>query len=448
MTLYRKIILILSTILIIGTFSISCKKQVDLKKKENPISVLVAAPVRQSLEEYLELSAEIKAIKEVEISSDVPGKIANILKYEGSFVNKGDTIALIDRFVIGANYAYAPARTPISGYVTTTYMAVGASIAAATPIANVADISKLEVEIQVPERSITGVELGQKVLIRIPSSPNKEVEATITKKDYAVNPSTRTLMVKALIDNKDRLFLPGMFSDVSILLNSANNIFVIPNSATFSDDLGKNYIYVVKEDNSQNPPLEGNVATDNTNKQYRAYIREIDILFRSKDKVALSGGLEDGEEVVMFGREFLKDGSLVNRIENDPTILEYITPQNVNTNEIVNNTNNTIKQQTNQRTQVNQAKENNTIKQTTTNQTKPKTSSLLANSTNTTKTTQNTAVKPQNNTTAKPQTNTVIKQQTNNNAVINTAEKDRADNEDVVKNTEQTNDSDIYSVGK
>ena len=447
MILYRKIILILSTILIIGALSISCKKQVDLKKKENPISVLVAAPIRQSLEEYLELSAEIKAIKEVEISSDVPGKIANILKYEGSFVNKGDTIALIDRFVIGANYAYAPARTPISGYVTTTYMAVGASIAAATPIANVADISKLEVEIQVPERSITGVELGQKVLIRIPSSPNKEVEATITKKDYAVNPSTRTLMVKALIDNKDRLFLPGMFSDVSILLNSANNIFVIPNSATFSDDLGKNYIYVVKEDNSQNPPLEGKIASDNTNKQYRAYIREVDILFRSKDKVALSGGLEDGEEVVMFGREFLKDGSLVNRIENDPTILEYITPQNVNTNEIVNNTNNTIKQQTNQRTQVNQAKENNTVKQTTTNQTKPKTSSLLANNTNAAKTTtqQNTVAKPQTNTTAKQQTNTVAQ---TNNVIINTAEKDAADNEDVVKNTEQTNNSDIYSVGK
>ncbi|MBW5382736.1 efflux RND transporter periplasmic adaptor subunit [Brachyspira pilosicoli] len=431
--------------IILSIFFTSCKKgQVNLNKKENPISVLVAAPVRQSLEEYLELSAEIKAIKEVEISSDVPGKIANILKYEGSFVNKGDTIALIDRFVIGANYAYAPARTPISGYVTTTYMAVGASIAAATPIANVADISKLEVEIQVPERSITGVELGQKVLIRIPSSPNKEVEATITKKDYAVNPSTRTLMVKALIDNKDKLFLPGMFSDVSILLNSANNIFVIPNSATFSDDLGKNYIYVVKEDNSQNPPLEGKVATDNTNKKYRAYIREVDILFRSKDKVALSGGLEDGEEVVMFGREFLKDGSLVNRIENDPTILEYITPQNVNTNEIVN------QQQTNQRNQVlNQAKQTTLVKQqSTANQTKPKTSTVN------TAAKQNTVVKTQTNATTKQQTNTVIRQQTNNtaiqtnnNAVINTAEKDAADNEDAAKNTEQTNDNDIYSVG-
>lgn len=315
--------------------SVSCKKQENLQRKENPISVLVAAPIKQSLNEYLDLSAEIKAIKEVEISSDVPGKIANILKYEGSFVKKGETIALIDRFVIGANYAYAPARTPIAGYVTTTYMAVGASIAASTPIANVADISQLEIEIQVPERSITGIELGQKVYIRVPSSPNKEIEAKITKRDYAVNPSTRTLMVKALIDNKDRLLLPGMFSDVSILLNSANNVFVIPNSAIFSDDTGKDYIFVVKEDSSV--PRDGNIS-DNNDSQFRAYKREVNILFTSKDKVALSGGLEEGEEVVMFGREFLKDGSLVNRIENDPTIMEYITPSDsIETNSTITN---------------------------------------------------------------------------------------------------------------
>lgn len=329
-------------LLILSILLISCNKQENLQRKENPISVLVAAPIKQNLNEYLDLSAEIKAIKEVEISSDVPGKIANILKYEGSFVRKGETIALIDRFVIGANYSYAPARTPIAGYVTTTYMAVGASIAASTPIANVADISQLEVEIQVPERSITGVELGQAVFIRVPSSPNKEIEAKITKRDYAVNPSTRTLMVKALIDNKDRLLLPGMFSDVSILLNSADNVFVIPNSSVFSDDLGKNYIFVVKEDSAV--PRDGNIS-ENTDSQYRAYTREVNILFTSKDKVALSSGLEEGEEVVMFGREFLKDGSLINRIENDPTILEYITPSYVgetNTNNLITTNNITI----------------------------------------------------------------------------------------------------------
>ena len=410
---------LLIIILCFSIISISCKKeQVDLKKKENPISVLVAAPIRQSLDEYLELSAEIKAIKEVEISSDVPGKIANILKYEGSFVNKGDTIALIDRFVIGANYAYAPARTPISGYVTTTYMAVGASIAASTPIANVADISKLEVEIQVPERSIAGIELGQKVLIRIPSAPNKEIEAAITKRDYAVNPSTRTLMVKALIDNKDRLLLPGMFSDVSILLNSADNVFVIPNSSIFSDDLGKSYIYVVKADNSDNPPAEVASGSSNSTK-YRAYTREVNILFTSKDKVALSGGLEDGEEVVMFGREFLKNGSLVNRIENDPTILEYITPPAAAVASAQTNTQNS-----------NTVKANDTAKPSTT-----------AKQTTTVK--NNTAAAKQQAATAK-QTTTAKPNTTAQQAKKPAAEKPSTATNNTVKTTE---DSGIYSIG-
>ena len=410
---------LLIIILCFSIISISCKKeQVDLKKKENPISVLVAAPIRQSLDEYLELSAEIKAIKEVEISSDVPGKIANILKYEGSFVNKGDTIALIDRFVIGANYAYAPARTPISGYVTTTYMAVGASIAASTPIANVADISKLEVEIQVPERSIAGIELGQKVLIRIPSAPNKEIEAAITKRDYAVNPSTRTLMVKALIDNKDRLLLPGMFSDVSILLNSADNVFVIPNSSIFSDDLGKSYIYVVKADNSDNPPAEVASGSSNSTK-YRAYTREVNILFTSKDKVALSGGLEDGEEVVMFGREFLKNGSLVNRIENDPTILEYITPPATAVASAQTNTQNS-----------NTVKANDTAKPSTT-----------AKQTTTVK--NNTAAAKQQAATAK-QTTTAKPNTTAQQAKKPAAEKPSTATNNTVKTTE---DSGIYSIG-
>lgn len=403
--------------------SISCKKQENLQRKENPISVLVAAPIKQNLNEYLDLSAEIKAIKEVEISSDVPGKIANILKYEGSFVRKGETIALIDRFVIGANYAYAPARTPIAGYVTTTYMAVGASIAASTPIANVADISQLEIEIQVPERSITGIELGQKVYIRVPSSPNKEIEAKITKRDYAVNPSTRTLMVKALIENKDRLLLPGMFSDVSILLNSADNVFVIPNSAIFSDDMGKDYIFVVKEDRAV--PRDGNIA-DNNDLQYRAYKREVSILFTSKDKVALSGGLEEGEEVVMFGREFLNDGSLVNRIENDPTIMEYITPSDtVETNSIITNN-------------ITDIASTNTNIVNNTNNTRIN-SSRTARQSSVRQTNQNTA-----NITRTPTINN-----TNNNLTTNAVNNSNSPKVERTENTNNTNNEsgEIYSVG-
>ena len=303
---------------------ISCKKkQGGFTRKESAISVLVAVPVKQSLDEFLNLSAEIKATKEVEVSADVSGRVANILKYEGSFVGRGETIALIDRFVIGANYSYAPARSSINGYVTKTYVPVGASVAANTPIANVADIRELEVEIQVPERSVADIRLGQKVYINIPAS-EYTIEAIITKKDFAINPQTRTLTVKALVDNTSQILLPGMFSDSSILLNSATNNIIVPNSAVFKDDLGKSYIFVV-EDKTPNNKVDG--VDVNASKEYRVYQREVDVLFSYKDKVALNSGIEEGEEVVMFGREFLKDGSLINRIENDPSVLEFTTIQ-------------------------------------------------------------------------------------------------------------------------
>ena len=298
-------------------------------------------------------------------------------------------------------------------------MAVGASIASSTPIANVADISQLEVEIQVPERSIAGIELGQKVIIRVPSAPNKEIEATITKRDYAVNPSTRTLMVKALIDNKDKLLLPGMFSDVSILLNSADNVFVIPNSSVFSDDLGKNYIYVVKEDNSNNPPTEGK-ASDNTNTQYRAYTREVSVLFTSKDKVALSGGLEEGEEVVMFGREFLKNGSLVNRIENDPTILEYITPPTA-----------VASAQTNITSSAKATNTENAVKPNTATAAKPSTT-----------TKPNTAAAKPNTTTTKPATS-----KPNTTATVNNNAAEKKENTIEKPKDNSTSDNGIYSIG-
>ena len=363
-------------VLILAFFILtSCKK--DIKDRgETSISVLSGVPLRRDIESFLDLSAEIKPVKEVDISSDVPGKIVDIKKYEGSFVKYGETIALVDRFIVGANYTYARARSPISGYVTTTYLPVGASVVAGTPIANVADISRLEVQIAVPERYVESINLGQKLFIRVPSSPDKEIEAIITKRDFIVSTNTRTLMVKGAIDNRNNVLLPGMFSDVSILINEAKNVIVVPNSAVFIGADGKNYIYVIREEapsfsdssilkkdkdeEKQSANFMQKILNKVTGKKdkienkgdqvlYRSYQREINILFASDDKLALSGGLEDGEEVVMFGREFLNEGSLVNPIRNDSSIAEYIGTQtnNMDTNSMSTNNMDTNTMKTN-----------------------------------------------------------------------------------------------------
>lgn len=385
----KKNYIVVIAFVLISILAISCKKKDAGVRGESAVSVLSGAPIRQALDEYLDLSAEIKAIKEVQIYPDVPGKVSQITRYEGSLVNKGDTIAYIDRFVVGANYALAPVRTPLSGYVTTTYVTVGAAISQTSPIANVADISKLEVQINVPERNVNSIKLGQKILIRVPASPNKEIEATLNKRDYTVNPATRTLLVKGEIDNKERLLLPGMFSDVSILLNSADNVFVIPNTAVFTGDDGKSYVYVVEESKpkisegitpnttEKKTDKKSSKGKGNTNEQaekkiYRSVLREINVLFPSRDKIAVSSGITDGEEIVMFGREFLKDGSLINPIRGDSSVAAFTAKANTSTNTTSTNAVDTVSKETNKT--VNKAenkvsgekknKENTTIKAT------------------------------------------------------------------------------------
>jgi len=323
----NKVYLILFLSIITMLF-MSCKKKEVVKKDAAPISVLVETPSKGRLEQYLDLSAEIVSPKEVGISSDVPGKVIKILRYEGSFVNRGQTIALIDRFVIGANYEYARARTPISGYVTTTISKIGQSVTAGETISVVADITKLELEIYVPERSVNDVKIGQKVKISVPSSVGMEFEAEITKKDLAVDPQTRTLLVKAFIDNKGNLLLPGMFSDVSILTRAEDDVLIIPNSAIFIED-NKNYVYVV--DNDSDIPTDINVKdTDGKDKDKnkdetknknisKAKMKEIKILFSSRDKVAVGSGITADDEIVVFGREFLDDGSPIIPIRDSKT---------------------------------------------------------------------------------------------------------------------------------
>ncbi len=348
---YNKTKTKIGIILFISIFLMSCNRGSSSQGRQNNVSVLVGAPKRQSLKEYLELSAEIKPVKEVAISSDVPGKIADMKKYEGQYVRKGETVALVDRFVIGANYALATVRTPISGYVTSTYTTLGASVQAGEAIATVADINDLEVQINVPESQVSRIKLGQDVFIRVASAPGKEIEAKITKKDLAVNTNTRTLMVKGQIDNKDQALLPGMFSDVSILMNSADNVIVVPSSSIFYGEDGKSYVYVVEENTPQladaviekEPRDQGKEPRDkkadnsgSPNKVYKANTREVNILFPSKDKIAISSGIEDGEEIVMFGREFLRDGATVNPLRNDPSLAEYIEIDNTKvTNSVV-----------------------------------------------------------------------------------------------------------------
>lgn len=271
----------------------SCGGKKEGGKKDNAVSVIVQKLEKGKLEQYLNLSGGLSARDEVNIYPDVNGKIANITKLEGKFVYKGEAVMYVDRFQVGAEFALSPVKAPLSGYVTRIMVSIGQNVSPAVPVASVGNIDKIDIMIYVPESKINEVQLGQKVYISVPAYPDKKFVGIIYRKDKAVDPLSHTLLVRASIDNTTKELLPGMYSDVSIFVRSAENVFVLPNSAIFKKD--KDYFVYVNITNT-------------------AVLKKVEYLFEYLDQVAIKSGLNEGDELIVFGREFLKEGSPIKPI--------------------------------------------------------------------------------------------------------------------------------------
>ncbi|NPV01954.1 MAG: efflux RND transporter periplasmic adaptor subunit [Brevinematales bacterium] len=271
----------------------ACGGKKDEGKKDNAVSVIVQKLQKGKLEQYLNLSGALEARDEVNIYPDVNGKIANITQLEGKFVYKGQAVMYVDRFQVGAEFALSPVKAPLSGYVTRIMVSVGQNVSPAVPVASVGNIDKIDILIYVPESKINEVQMGQKVYISVPAFPDKKFEGVIYRKDKSIDPLSHTLLVRASLDNKSKELLPGMYSDVSIFVRSADNVFVLPNSAIFKQ--GKEYFVYVNITNT-------------------AVLKKVEYLFEYMDQVAIKSGLNEGDELVVFGREFLKDGAAIKPI--------------------------------------------------------------------------------------------------------------------------------------
>lgn len=290
--LWRGILLSLVLVIVV----VSCGGRKDRKREQEAVTVLVQKATVQPLQQFIDLNGQIAGRNEVKVYADVSGKVAQILVREGSYVSKGAVIAYIDRAQVGAEYALAPVKAPISGYITSVAVVLGQMISPGTlPIASIGSLTEMDVVISLPERFVRQVEVGQMVYLRVSAYPNERFVATIYRKDLAVDPTSRTLTIRAQIQNPQGKLLSGMFADVSILVQESTKGIVIPSSAILELDNGKRAVYVNQD----------NVAK----------LRPVVVLFGYKDKIAIQNGLNPGEEVVIYGKEFLKDGTPIYPIQ-------------------------------------------------------------------------------------------------------------------------------------
>ncbi|MEO8442158.1 MAG: efflux RND transporter periplasmic adaptor subunit, partial [Betaproteobacteria bacterium] len=139
-------------------------------------------------------------------------------------------------------------RSPISGIVAERSVNPGmeARPDAASPLFVITDPAHLWVMVDLPERNLGALHAGQGVEVEVDAYPNRRFPARVATVAEVLDPATRRVQVRCVLDNAQRLLKPEMYARVTPLADSRVKLPRIPNSALLTVGL-YSFIFVEKE---------------------------------------------------------------------------------------------------------------------------------------------------------------------------------------------------------
>jgi membrane fusion protein (multidrug efflux system) len=191
-------------------------------------------------------------------------------------------------------------RAPFSGVLGFRQVSKGAYVDAGKTITSLDDSSLIKVDFHLPERLLTHIHVGQQISAKNTAYKTKEFIGEITAIDSRIDSTTRTIKVRATIDNNKQKLHPGMLLNINVLLQ-VENILQLPESSIIPIE-NSHYVFIEKEG--------------------KALRKAIQIGRRQPGVVEVISGLNEGEQVVVEGALKLRDGSTISIIGQEKKILE------------------------------------------------------------------------------------------------------------------------------
>ncbi len=159
-----------------------------------------------------------------------------------------------------------------------------------TAVVTLMDYSKLTMDVNLPEKYLTTIKLGQEVNITNYTMPNDTLKAQISQLSPVVSTETRTFMGIMTIDNPNLKLRPGMFVKADIEIARKESAIVIPKNIIVAGGRGKT-IFIVERDAAQR--------------------RTIVTGLENEKSVEVIEGLKANTRLVVKGFETLRDNSKV-----------------------------------------------------------------------------------------------------------------------------------------
>ncbi|HEY2722360.1 MAG TPA: efflux RND transporter periplasmic adaptor subunit [Chitinophagaceae bacterium] len=168
-------------------------------------------------------------------------KIQGISKsdYEASLLNVGNIQA--DIAVTNADVTKTEIRAPFNGKLGLRNISPGAYVSPSTILASIQQVDILKLDFTVPEKYTPVMKVGRPVSFTIEGS-DKTYNAKVMATESSISQDTRTLTIRAIVENKDASLVPGSFAKVSLNFDPNKNALMIPTQAVIPQARGKKVV--------------------------------------------------------------------------------------------------------------------------------------------------------------------------------------------------------------
>lgn len=326
--------------------------------KPPPIAVNVAEAKSEVIPNLLTAVGDLAAVHQVNVTSDVNGRITEIMFTAGTSVKEGTPLvqlfdgpeqgdlasfkaqatmaqlslerarqlasrqfspqATVDQAQTAFDQAQAGiaktqaiisqklVRAPFDGDLGVRKVEVGQYLTAGTQIVSLTDLSNLFLNFTVAEKDSGALKVGQVVRIKVDAWPGRSFEGKITAIEPQISTDTRNIRVQATIANPDKILKPGMFASTTVVLPDKPAVITVPETAVDYTLYGDSVFLI--EDKKGEDGKAGLVAT-------RTFVQTGN---RIDGRAEIVKGLKAGDRVVALGQLKLQSGAAVT-ISTDPT---------------------------------------------------------------------------------------------------------------------------------
>ena len=325
----------------------------QMANNEKRVLVTALAVEAVNFEHTIEVQANVKTRRNLDLYPECNGKLVSIYVKEGQSVKKGAFLAKIDdaglkeqfdqielqlnlaettferterlwNQKIGSEMMYLEAKTryeaqkkqlaqmrrqlaktkiyaPFNGTIDQVFSNQGANVApGVTPILRIVNLNSMYVEADVPENYLTSVTKRSKAVVEIPVLGQSQITSIRQTGSY-IQPSNRTFRVEAPLDNPNGDIKPNLVAKLNVIDYTNPEALMVPRRILKQNAEGVYFVFALSNSEGEN--------------SYAAEQRFVELGKSKNEMIEITQGISQGDLLIDEGVSLLEPNQKVKRIE-------------------------------------------------------------------------------------------------------------------------------------